>query len=308
MKTLLSLLLLAVCATASFAQVMIVDDTPDILINRLDKQNDQRWESLVTSFTIGAAAADNNGPVLLDKDRNLQTPAHHDADKSFSIHFESQNIPFDPDSVCNIKGHLVNNTDSTLHLVFRRWQTLPNDQWFSSVCFGDACYISFVDSLPWGNIDYYEFPAKAEAEFKLAINAPKGSADSMSAFIRISAANTTDQDSVGFFLTAKAIPTLSVGASNTNSSFKIQSVYPSPLVSGSSLRVKLTAPQSAGYSYTIFDNLGREAAFGSTRQQLMIGDNTVEITSLDGLVTGSYLLRVKFNGGGSDAIPFQVIR
>ncbi len=308
MKTLLSLLLLAVCATASLAQVIYLDETPSVPINpnRLDKQSDQRWYHSV-DFTIGTAGC-NNGPVLLDKDRNLQTPAHHDADKSFSIHFDSKSIEFTGGTNGNVKAHLVNNTDSTLRLVFRRWQTLPNSDWNSSVCFGDACYIYFVDSLPWGNIEYYDFPAKAEAEFKLAVYAPEGANDSMSAYIRIQAINTTNEDSVGFFLVAKAKPLESVGTSNTNTNFKIQSVYPSPLVSGSSLRVKLTAPQSAGYSYTIFDNLGREAAFGSTRQQLMIGDNTVEITSLDGLVTGSYLLRVKFNGGGSDAIPFQVIR
>lgn len=303
MKTILSLLLLAVFATASFAQVVTgTTDNSDKLINRLDNQSDQRWEHSV-SFSIAAA---NNGPVLFDKERNLQTPTGLTG--AYSITFNEQNIEFTSGTSGNIKGHLVNHTDSTLRLVFHRWQSLPNDEWNSSVCFGDACYIYFVDSLPWGNIEYYEFPAKAEAEFKLTVYAPDGANDSMTAYIQIQAINTTSDDSIGFFLGAKAIPLESVGTSQIRPNFKIQSIYPSPLVSGSSIKVKLTSPQSAGYSYAIFDNLGREVAFGSTRHQLMIGENTVEISSLDGLLTGSYLLRIKFNGGGSDAIPFQVIR
>lgn len=306
MKTILSLLLLALLATASFAQVM-VGGTPDVLINRLDKQSDQRWEHEIQEYTTSLPKFnDVDSRVLFDKKRSLQTPTN--LDQSFSINFTSQVIEFEGGTNGNIKAHLVNNTDDTLHLVFRRWQTLPSDTWNSSVCFGDLCYIYFVDSLPWGNIQHYEFLPKAEAEFKLTVYAPEGAYDSMSAYIRIQAINTTNQDSVGFFLVAKARPLESVGASNTKRNFDIQSVYPSPLVSGSSLKVKLTSPENAGYSYTVFDNLGREVAFGSTRHQLMIGENTIEISSLDGLVTGSYLLRIKFNGGGSDAIPFQVIR
>jgi hypothetical protein len=302
MKTILSFLLLAVCATASFAQEPVFDRY--VLINRLDKQSDQRWEHSV-SFTI-APTADNNTPVLFDKKRNIQTPAQDIG--AFSIHYGSTDTVFTGGAVCNMSAHLYNNTDSILHLVFHRWQTLPNDTWFSSVCFGDACYLARVDSLPWGFIEYYEFPPHSETIFKLALYAPEDANDSMDAYIRIQAINTKPDDTVGFFLSAKAVPQSSVGASNAKTSFKIQSVYPSPLVSGSPLKVKLTAPDNAGYSYTIFDNLGREVAFGSTRHQLMIGENTVEISSLDGLVTGSYLLRVKFGGGGSDAIPFQVIR
>lgn len=306
MKTILLFLLLAVFATASFAQEPILD--MDVRINRFDKQDGQRWQHEISSSVTAVSSIRNNGMILFDKERPVQTSANHGATFSFTFTTD-QSITFTPGQPGNsIKAHLVNHTDSTLKLVFRRWQTLPNSSWFTNVCFGDLCYIDFVDSLPWGSIEYYEFPAKAEAEFKLLINAPEGANDSMSAYIRIQAINTTDEDSVGFFLVAKAKPLESVGASNAKTSFKIQSVYPSPLVSGSSLRVKLTSPESAGYSYMVFDNLGREAAFGSTRQQLMIGENTVEITSLDGLVTGSYLLRVKFNGGSSDAIPFQVIR
>ncbi|HEY6171553.1 MAG TPA: T9SS type A sorting domain-containing protein [Candidatus Kapabacteria bacterium] len=299
MKTLFSLLLLAVFATASLAQDIRV-------INRVDKQSDQRWNHEVSSSVMATGATDNSTPVPLDKERSLQTPAN--SDLSFSIHFPSQVIEFDAGTIGNIKAHLVNNTDDTLHLVFRRWQTLPNG-WNSSVCFGDLCYLYFVDSLPWGGLEYYEFPPRAEAEFKLAVSAPDGASDSMAAYIQIQAINTNNEDSVGFFLAAKAhVPLAAVGTSDPKPNFNIQSVYPSPLVSGSSLKVKLTAPDNAGYSYTIFDNLGREVAFGSTRQQLMVGENTVEISSLDGLLTGSYLLRIKFNGGGSDAIPFQVIR
>lgn len=306
MKTILSFLLLVVVATASVAQVMTgTTNNSDRLINRLDKQSDQRWEHEVR-FSIAASGGDKYTPVLLDKERNLQTPAQDLG--SFSIHFDSQDTVFTGGAVCNMSAHLSNNTDSVLHLVFHRWQTLPNDTWFSSVCFGDACYLAKVDSLPWGFIEYYEFPPFTETLFKLALYAPADANDSMNAYIRIQAINTKPDDTVGFTLRAKAVPQSSVGESNAKTNFKIQSVYPSPLVSGSSLKVKLTAPDNAGYSYTIFDNLGREVAFGSTRHQLMIGENTVEISSLDGLVTGSYLLRIKFNGGGSDAIPFQVIR
>lgn len=299
MKTILSFLLLAIFAMASTAQEVRI-------INRVDKQSDQRWKHEVSSSVTAAGAIDNSTFVLFDKERNLQTPTGLTG--AYSITFNEQNIEFTSGTSGNIKGHLVNHTDSTLRLVFHRWQSLPNDEWNSSVCFGDACYIYFVDSLPWGNIEYYEFPAKAEAEFKLTVYAPDGANDSMTAYIQIQAINTTSDDSIGFFLGAKAIPLESVGTSQIRPNFKIQSIYPSPLVSGSSIKVKLTSPQSAGYSYAIFDNLGREVAFGSTRHQLMIGENTVEISSLDGLLTGSYLLRIKFNGGGSDAIPFQVIR
>lgn len=301
MKSIYSFLLAVLFAATTFAQGVSV---PDYLINRVDAQNGERWQHSV-NFTIGASTAPST-PVLLDKVRPAQKPAQQN--NSFSISFPSQTIEFTGGGVGNVKAHLINTTDSTIRLVFRRWQTLPNEEWNSSVCFGDACYIYFVDSLPWGNIEFYEFPARAEAEFKLAVFAPEGANDSMSAYIRIQAINTTDDDSIGFFLVAKAIPLESISGSNTKTNFKIESVYPSPLVSGSSLKVKLSAPQNAGYTYAIFDNLGREVAYGSTRQHLLVGDNTVEITSLEGLVTGSYLLRVKFNGGGSDAIPFQVIR
>lgn len=306
MKKALLSLLLAVFATASFAQNPISDE--DVIVNRLDKQGDQRWKHEISTSVAAVSLSNDNGIVSLDTERPLQTPANHGATFSFTF-TTNQSITFTPGQPGNsIKAHLVNHTDSTLKLVFRRWQTLPNDSWFTNVCFGDLCYIHFVDSLPWGSIEYYEFPGNSEAEFKLLINAPEDANDSMSAYIRIQAINTTDEDSVGFFLSAKAMPQSSVGTSNVKTTFKIQSVYPSPLVSGSSLKVKLTAPENAGYSYAIFDNLGREAAFGLSSHELMTGENTVEITSLDGLVTGSYLLRVKFNGGGTDAIPFQVIR
>lgn len=301
MKRLLTFLLVVLTAAPAVSQVL--ETFPDILINRWDKQTESRWQHTVAT----TPTTPNYFHTLLDN--RDQKPMI--GTEPLSIHFETQRKEFDPSIPADgdIKAHLVNNTDSALRLVFRRWQTLPTDQWLSSVCFGDLCYISFVDSLPWSdNYPYFELPAKGETIFKLAVNAPAGSTDSLIAYIRFDILNTPEVDSVGYYLVAVAKEQNSIGSTSIDSRFSIRSIFPSPLVNGNSIKVKLMSPAHTGYSYTIYDNLGREVAFGSTRQQLNFGENTIEINELDGLVNGSYLLRIKSSNGASDAIPFQVIK
>jgi hypothetical protein len=305
MKRIFFSFLFVLLVSPAFSQLMDLQN--DVLINRLDKQSDSRWQHTVTATPISTIySSEMESPVLLDKDRVLPTAAG--GTTSFSLTITDPRVNFTSGSTGNIKGHIVNNTDMPLQLVFRRWQTLPPDEWNSSVCFGDLCYIYFVDSLPWGdNYPYYELPAKGEAEFKLAVFAPAGADDSMHAYIRISALNTAQEDTAGFFVAAKAEPQSDVGLTDSKPNFKILSVFPTPLVNSGTIKVSVMSPANTGYSYTIFDNLGREVAYGSTRQQLSFGSNTISIRELDGLPTGSYLFRMKA-AGSADAIPFQVIK
>ena len=89
---------------------------------------------------------------------------------------------------------------------------------------------------------------------------------------------------------------------------KIVAIYPTPLVQGSSIKVKVSSPRESNLSYSIYDALGRVVALGVTRQHIGIGDNTVSISTLDGLVNGSYLLKLNFGDGSSDTHFFQVLR
>jgi hypothetical protein len=89
---------------------------------------------------------------------------------------------------------------------------------------------------------------------------------------------------------------------------KISAIYPSPLIQGASIKVKISSPKETTLSYSIYDGIGRVVALGVTRQHINLGTNTITINSLDGLANGSYSLKISFGDGSSDLQMFQVLK
>ena len=135
--------------------------------------------------------------------------------------------------------------------------------------------------------------------------------DSVVDYIRFTALSGDPGDTVSFIL--KGVINMPEGVSDQqnkslSSHPKIKAVYPSPLVSGNEIKVKISSPRENSLSYSIYDGIGRVVALGVPRQRLNLGDNTIGINSLEGLTAGSYMLKLSFGDGSSDTYFFQVMR
>jgi hypothetical protein len=279
MKTTIVILLFCLTALQAAAQTMVSNGQH--LINRADNQ---------LGKTSGLK-------IIVDR---------QSVDRSFDVNVEEKRIEFTAGDYVSFHGMMENKSSEVLQMNFYRHQVLPSDEWSSSVCFGIMCYMQSVDSLPPHS--YYEFQPGEKSEFKVALTSAPNKTDSIVIYLKIAAMNTTEGDTIGFWLVGVAQGDQSVGASTANDA-RILSVYPSPMMTGSSIRASVRVPEYTGYSYSIFDINGREVAFGNSGHQLLPGENTIEIGELDGLASGSYLLRMKFgNTYGSDAVSFSVIR
>jgi hypothetical protein len=317
MKTILfSILLMLAFAGSNFAQIMTGEvfaqervecrlQNPGAILPTEFFESPTAFATIASAPSSAAISEDPDPTPLLLKGGKKITP------QALSFKFTVTTdtvIRFNSSDGGAIEGTIKNLTHDQLNIVFRRWQFLPNANWSTTVCL-DQCYADFVDSLPWGITEYSPIPPDGSIPFILHFYSPDNSTDSATAYIRLAAAGSTEDDTVGMWFKGVASLPSAVHHSNASANgYKISSVYPSPLISGSSIKAKIYSPQSTTYSYSIFDAVGREVAYGSTRHRLLIGDNTIEITSLEGLTAGNYILRFNFQGGGSDAYPFQVIK
>jgi hypothetical protein len=257
------------------------------LINRIDKQ-------IASSIT-------RNSVIL---------PTTPEANKSFSISFPSQTITLSNDGVGPISliGTITVNGSAPVNINFHRTHVHLPDGWLSSVCFGSSCYSTTTDSLPVA----YAFAPNVAGSFTLDFYCPKTATqtDSIVDYIKLDVQDGDPGDTMSFFLTGiLTVESAVLDQQNTlPGSPKITAIYPSPLVQGNAIRVKVTSPRESNLSYSIYDALGRVVALGVTRQRVGLGDNTISIGSLDGLGNGSYLLKFNFGDGSSDSHFFQILR
>ena len=283
-------LLLVLSPICGFAQTAPYIDSP---INRIDNQNG--------NIIYWNAEFEGTTPLL-----HQPTPQ---SESSFSITMTDGNtLSFKSGTLGVLMGTIHNLTLAPVRIKFIRSHLRLSPFWTSSICFGANCYAPKTDSID--DDAAYEVPPNGDpGEFRLNIECPAKASDSSIDYIRFIAVGTTD--TMTLILIAKATPQAGVNdlqPKQLGANPKITSIYPSPLVQGSSIKVKVTSPRESSISYSIFDNVGREVGLGATRQHIGLGDNTIEIRSLDGLANGSYMLKLKFSDGSSDTHFFQVLK
>ena len=239
----------------------------------------------------------------------LQSPQQ--VGKSFKIVMADTIMNFDPGKTAPMDGGITNLTNQAVHIIFHRTHLhLPSSDWSSSVCFGLNCFAPFVDSTPPSNA--FGLDPSVKGKFTMNFNSQDFThIDSIVDYIRFTSLSGDPGDTISFIL--KGIINLPNAVENeqpkmTLSHPKIKAVYPSPLISGSEIKVKVSSPRENSLSYSIYDGIGRVVALGVTRQRLSLGDNTIGINSLDGLTNGSYMLKLSFGDGSSDSYFFQVMK
>lgn len=297
MKRLIVILLVIIPFLQSSAQAQsVIRHT----INRVDKQVSSplpttdyahNYHSEKKISTIQTAAAWVDYPSL--EVTMGQTTKEFDA--------RDQGIAFE--------GSIKNISANTVKLNFFRNQILPNDTvWSSTVCL-NVCYSPGTSYLE--PKDYVSIPAGGSVPFLFHVYTTEVTSkdESLIAHIRLDATGTFPGDTASFTFIAKSKAASAVNDDQQTSlaSTKIISLYPSPLINGSAIKVILQSPRETSFTYSIFDAFGRQVAFGSPSHRLSAGSNTLEIKSLDGLASGSYMLKINFAGGGSDGRVFQVI-
>jgi len=288
MKTFISFVVLLV-ACSVYAQ-----EPSRTLINRIDRQTGEKTERIVHQV--------RSNPVPAN------TP-----EKTFAIVLSEPRLNLGLNDYGNITGVIKNLTSDTVRLIFKRKQNRETQMdfetgwgWSTSVCFGETCLPANTDSLSPEKA--FKLPGDAETEFKLSITTRLQSDDSILVHMLIAAVGGSEGDTVGFWLSAVSQEPASVTTGIHPKRSSIRAVFPSPLISGTSINVRAECVRDVGYRYSIYDPFGREVAFGTSQRKLISGDNIFSISSLEGLGSGSYLLRLNFSDGSSDAYPFTVVR
>ncbi len=288
MKKLLIIILLLV--------PVLVSAQERLLINRLDAQ---------TFDHIQTEMKNSMGKYTL----LIQSPLQ--VGKSFRIVMGDTVTNFDPGVTTPLSGGISNLTNGPVQIIFHRTHLhLPSSDWTSSVCFGVNCFAPFVDSIPPSSA--YSLDPGNHGTFVMNFNSQDNlHVDSIVDYIRFTALSGDPGDTLSFILKAITNPQDAVQDQQPKTSIvhpKIKAVYPSPLVSGNEIKVKVTSPRENSLSYSIYDGIGRVVALGVTKQRLTLGDNTIGINSLDGLSNGSYMLKLSFGDGSSDSYFFQVMK
>jgi hypothetical protein len=286
MKTFVTFIVLLCSVSSGLAQQ---------LINRQDRQ-------------VGDPTAHIEHNINFSQSSKLGVPFSAQ-DKTFEITLEQPNIELGLKDYGTIAGHIKNLTLDPVKLIFKRVQSRETNfskGWTTSVCFGDLCYPATVDSLTPEQA--YTLPAGGEAELKLNITTPPDHDDSILVHVLVVAVGSLDDDTVGLWMSAVAKGKGSVDYNNGIKRSRIHAIFPSPLVSGSFINVNVKSVGDLAYKYSIYEPFGREVAYGSSQRKLILGDNMLGIGSLEGLGSGSYLLKVNFSDGSNDAYPFTVIR
>lgn len=287
MKTLATFLVLLAIAGSSFAQF----DNSRTLINRVDRQvaEPSRIEHRVTSVAASGQK------------------------KTFSIVMDEPRIEIGSENYGSITGLLTNTSSDSIRLIFHRQQNRDNKNdiledtgWSTGVCFGTTCYLNSVSSIPPEQA--FVLGPGGTTEFKLAVSTNLEYDDSIVVSVLLTDVSGTSDDTIGLWMSAVYRVEGSVSIENQVRRSTIRSVFPSPLMSGSSINVNVESVLESAYRYSIYDPFGREVAFGTSQRRLLAGMNQLSISSLEGLNSGSYLLKLSFSDGSSDAYPFTVLR
>lgn len=285
MKTFVTFIVLLAIASSGFAQ----DRT---LINRVDRQTGEPAARIHHQVTSVPASGQQ---------------------KSFSILMDEPRIEVGKMDYQSIHGTLTNLSSDSVRLVFVRNQDrenvidiLDSPGWSTGICFGNLCYLNSVSSIPPEQAFVLE--PGGTTEFKLAVSTNLKEDDSINVHVLLTDVSGTPDDTIGLWMTAVYRADASVAAGRQVKRSTIRSIYPSPLLNGSSINVSVESAREASYRYSIYDPFGREVAFGTSQRRLASGINQFHISSLEGLNSGSYLLKLSFSDGSSDAYPFTVIR
>ena len=269
--------------------------------------------SIFALFLAGGVSAQEYRTTLINRVDEQTAIVNHNPlatqdQTSFTLTLDQGNrAKVVPGKDITLNGVIKNKTAFDLQVNFRRSYTRLPQGWTSSICFGETCYSPKTDSLPPG-LGYLIAQPDSTALFVLHLYVPpSGTPDSLSEYIQFFAENGNPEDTIGISFVG-ILQSLGVEQQTppAQTQPKILALYPSPLIDGNSIKVKVNAPREMAFSYSISDELGRSVAFGSTHQRLSQGESTYQISELAGLSTGTYLLKITFGDGSVDTRSFQV--
>ncbi len=210
--------------------------------------------------------------------------------QSIELSLAEHHAEFPSNKGGDVSGRIYNKTNDPLKIVFRRWQTLPQD-WTSTVCL-DVCYADFVDSLPWGTIEYSTIEANSFVPFIIHFYPSANSNDSASAYVKISVVGSGEEDTLGVWVTGKSN---AVGAVKTND-FALNNTianYPNPAVSTTTFKYSLT--ERSLVTLSVYDVMGREVASIVTNEMQDKGTYESDL-DVSKLATGSYIYKMNVGG------------
>lgn len=282
--------IVALLSFACVANAQLVRVEPSVLVNRADAQ----------TGAFERPAIHMNSPM------NPQ-----EAPTSFSISFDATSVELVPGQTVSILGTIANTTSADVQLKFFRYHLHIPDTWTSSICFGENCYAPRVDSF--SEFASYTLPAgTVNAEFRLNLYCPSdyNGTDSVVDYVRFEAYGSDASDTVsglftGYYQGQNSAQDIAPPADKP----KITSVFPSPLLNGNSIRLRVSVPHDMGFTYSISDEVGRQVAFGTSRVHLHAGDDNIcEIGELNGFTNGNYTVKFSFADGSVDSRMFQIMR
>jgi hypothetical protein len=175
--------------------------------------------------------------------------------QSIELSLTEHHAEFPSNKGGEVSGRILNKTNDRLKIVFRRWQTLPQD-WTTTVCL-DVCYAEFVDSLPWGTIEYSEIEPNSFVPFIIHFYPSANSNDSATVYTKISVMGSSEEDTLGIVVTGKST---AVGSVRTND-FALNNAisnYPNPAVTKTTFKYSLV--ERSLVTISIYDVMGREVA------------------------------------------------
>ncbi len=265
------------------------------LINRIDQQS----ASFITHETrIETAVSQNKSSFL------------HGNPKSFKFTLQDSVVTGPQGGAPELAGFISNATKQQINVIFERTHLRIDSNLASSICLC-SCYSDLLDTLPATSACSLDVGIPSwNFLFHPHTNNAILQTDTISDYIKLTALSGDPSDTISFIVEGILTPVDGVQDQKTQSlsNPRITAIYPSPLVQGSAIKVKVSSPRESNLSYSIYDGIGRVVALGVTRQHIVLGDNTISIGSLDGLGNGSYMLKFNFTDGTSDTHFFQVIR
>lgn len=230
---------------------------------------------------------------------------------SFDIRFDSIETPLEKGNSVALTGHMTNLLIAPVDIKFYRYHVHIPATWTSSICFGDNCYAPRTDSFATTTQPYSLPPGGTGGEFRLSMYCPANytMSDSIVDYVKFVAVGGDDGDTIGVLLRGYLLidGVEQSGAASVGGP-RITSLFPSPLLSGNSIRLNINVPREMGFNYAIFDEMGRKVAFGTSRQHLLAGDNICEIGELNGYANGNYTVKFNFADGSSASRMFQIMR
>ena len=268
------------------------------LINRIDRQTG----TSITLINADGSFDSRTKPLLRMEPQKA---------KSFRVVLQDSSITGIYGESPEISATIISSSLSVVKMIFERTHLRIDTNMSAGICLC-SCYADFLDTLPasgacdlGGITQPWTFLFHPHCVNKIS------QTDSIVDYVKLTALTGDPGDTVSFIVKGVFKPASGVADNQpkpVSSNPKITAIYPTPLIQGNSIKVKVLSPLESSLSYSIFDAVGRVIALGVTRQHIALGDNTVTIGSLDGLLNGSYLLKLSFADGSSATHFFQVMR